>query len=473
MVDKMEGVVGRIEDLGKQKDFLGLEKVSTSSSSWRTPSTSLVRGNVYGREDDKKALIKMLNDNSEHHLSVIAIVGIGGVCKTTLAQWVYNNQEEFMKGFDLKAWVCVSENFDIVETTRVIKGILGDTCSLEDFNSFQHALKEKLSNKKFFVVLDDIWSDDGDRWSNFMTPFQYGKKGSVVLLTTRGNTVALAVQNCRPYFLNGLSEDYYWSVFADNASFPQSNGNAALEGVGREIVKKCGGLPLAAKTLGRLLRTKHDVQEWNKILMSDIWAFSVKNSKIIPALLISYFHLSPHLKRCFVYCSLYPKDYRFMKDELILLWMAEDFLPPPKREETLEEVGCECFDELSSRLFFTKIQDGDDYSVMHDLLHDLAIFLAGDFYCNSDKLCEEEEIRIQTRHLCVNLRSCGSKLYNSISKVESLRKLLFKKVASCNFKTATPDILSKCKYLRALSFPTSPPFKLMANKFSEYRFLTR
>ncbi|QHO22296.1 putative disease resistance RPP13-like protein 1 [Arachis ipaensis] len=415
MVDKMEGVVGRIEDLGKQKDFLGLEKVSTSSSSWRTPSTSLVRGNVYGTEDDRKALIKMLNDNSEHQLSVIAIVGIGGVGKTTLAQWVYNNQEEFMKGFDPKAWVCVSENFDIVETTRVIKGILGHTCSLDDFNSFQHALKEKLLNKKFFIVLDDVWSDDGDRWSNFMTPFQYGKKGSVVLLTTRGNNVALAVQNCRPYFLNGLSEDYCWSVFADNASFPQSNGNAALEGVGREIVKKCGGLPLAAETLGRLLRTKHDVKEWNKILISDIWAFSVKNSKIIPALLISYFHLSPHLKRCFVYCSLHPKDYRFMKYELILLWMAEDFLPPPKRGETLEEVGWECFNELTSRLFFTKIQDGDDYFVMHNLLHDLAIFLAGDFYCNSEEFCEEEEIRIQIRHLCVNLRCCSSKLYNSIS----------------------------------------------------------
>ncbi|XP_057744573.1 putative disease resistance protein At3g14460 [Arachis stenosperma] len=455
MVDKMEGVVRRIEDLGKQKDFLGLEKIPTGSSSWRTPSSSLDRGNVYGREDDKKALVNMLNDNNDHHLFVFAIVGIGGVGKTTLAQWLYNNAE-LMEGFDLKAWVCVSEKFDVVETTRnVIKEISPDTQGLEHFNSLHRALKEKLLNKKFFIVLDDVWSDDGDKWSNFMTPFQQnGNKGSIVLLTTREENVASAVQNCRPYFLKKLSEDYCWSVFAENASFPESNGSAALEEIGRKIVRKCDGLPLAAETLGRLLRTKHDVEEWNKILMSDIWGFSVEKSKIIPALLISYFHLPSYLKRCFVYCALYPKDYEFEKDKLILMWIAEDLLPPPKRGKSLEEVGSECFDELTSRLFFTKSEGFDDYFVMHDLLHDLAIFLAGDFYCNLEELGKEEEIKIQTRHLFVDLSHCSSKLYNSISKVESLRTLLlFRDFSStnCNIEAATCEILSKCKYLRVLS----------------------
>ncbi|XP_057742522.1 putative disease resistance protein At3g14460 isoform X2 [Arachis stenosperma] len=407
----MEGVVIRIEDLGKQKDFLGLEKIPTGSSSWRTPTSSLVRGNVYGREDDKKALVQMLNDNNEHHLSVIAIVGIGGVGKTTLAQWLYNNQEEFMKGFDLKAWVCVSENFEVVETTRnVIKEISPDTQCLEHFNSLHHTLKEKLLNKKFFIVLDDVWSDDGDKWSNFMTPFQYGEKGSIVLLTTRGENVALAVQNCRPYFLKKLSEDYCWSVFANNASFPESNGSAALEEIGRKIVKKCDGLPLAAETLGRLLRTKHDVEEWNKILTSHIWGFSVQK---------------------------------------------KDILPPPKRGKSLEEVGCECFDELTSRLFFTKSGDYGVYFVMHDLLHDLAVFLAGDFYCNLEELGKEEEIRIQPRHLCANLSYCSSKPHNLISEGESLRTLLLfgdSSSSNCNIEAATWDILSKFKYLRALSF---------------------
>ncbi|KAL4336564.1 hypothetical protein AHAS_Ahas12G0022800 [Arachis hypogaea] len=398
MVTKIEEVVERIEDLEKRKDTLGLKEIPAgSSSSWRSPSTSLVKGNVYGRDGDQQALIKMLHDNNDHKLSVISIVGMGGVGKTTLAQWLYNN-EDLMKGFDLKAWICVSENFDVVETTKnVIKGIN--------------------------AVLDDVWSNDGEKWSSFITPFQYGKKGSIILLTTRKENVGPIAPNYNAYFLEGLSDDYCWSIFADNVSFLESNGSSELEGIGRKIVKKCDGLPLAAETLGRLLRSKHDVKEWNKILLSDIWEFPMTDSKVVPALLISYYHLPAHLKRCFVYFSLYPKDYQFDKDELILLWMAEDLLRPPKRRETLEEVGCECFDDLASRLFFKQVEGDDEkYFVMHDLMHDLASFLAGEFYCRlSEELDEKEEMRILTRHLSYN----HSISQNTSYKIESLRTLLY------------------------------------------------
>ncbi|XP_057744607.1 putative disease resistance protein At3g14460 [Arachis stenosperma] len=468
MAIKIEDVVKRIEDLEKRKDSLGLKEIPTGSSSWRPPSTSLVKGNVFGRDGDQQALIKMLNDNNHHNLSVISVVGMGGVGKTTLAQCLYNNKD-LMDGVDLKAWICVSEKFDVVETTKnVIKGISSGVCSLDSFDLLQQDLKKKLSEKKFFIVLDDVWSEDADMWNSFIVPFQHGRKGSTILLTTRKENVGPTVQNYSSYSLKGLSNDFCWSIFAYNASFPESNGSSELEVIGRKIVERCDGLPLAAETLGRLLRSKHDAGEWNKILSSDIWQFPMTDSKIIPALLISYYHLPAHLKRCFVYCSLYPKDYKLDKDELILLWMAEDLLKPPRRGQTLEEVGGECFDGLVSRLFF-KQNDVEKYFVMHDLIHDLATFLAGDLYC---RFGEKEEMSILTRHLSYN-HSISEKTCSS-SKIESLRTLLYINDWSYYEKapaTLPRDILSKNKYLRVLSFGRLDIFPDSIDKLIHLRYL--
>ncbi|KAL1366935.1 hypothetical protein AAHE18_02G014300 [Arachis hypogaea] len=270
------------------------------------------------------------------------------------------------------------------------------------------AVKEILSGKKFFVVLDDVWSDDADNWKKFKTPFHCG----------------------------------------ENACFPKSNGNRTLEDIGRQIVNKCKGLPLAVETLGRLLRGKDDAKEWNAVLSSDIWEFSTKNSKIIPALLISYFQLPPYLKRCFVYCSLFPKDHAFGKNKLVLLWMAEDLLRLPKRGESLEEVGSQCFEELASRLFF---KPHYDTYVMHDLMHDLAVFLAGDFYCRIEELGEQEEKKVLTRHFSYfpprRLDHPISKVFNSNAKLESLRTSLY-----IDDLFSMESVASKFKYLRVLSF---------------------
>ncbi|MED6149424.1 hypothetical protein PIB30_062235 [Stylosanthes scabra] len=244
--------------------------------------------------------------------------------------------------------------------------------------------------------------------------------------------------NCNSYFLNGLSNDYCWSIFAANASFPESNGCSELEEIGKMIVERCDGLPLAAETLGRLLYSEHRVEEWKKILLSDIWRFPVANCKIFPALLISYYHRPAHLRRCFVYCSLYPKDHPFDKDELILLWMAENLLPPPAIGETLEDVGSKCFDDLASRLFFKQVENDD--IVMHDLIHDLATFLAGKFYCRLSELGENEETRILTRHL-----SCDRPISR---KPIPLNKFL--RVLSFHDLIIYPDSIAKLIHLRYL-----------------------
>ena len=118
-----------------------------------------------------------------------------------------------------------------------------------------------------------------------------------------------------------------WIVFENHAiKDGDLELNDELMKVGRRIVEKCKGLPLALKTIGCLLSTNSSISDWKNILESNIWELPKEHSEIIPALFLSYRHLPSHLKRCFAYCALFPKDYRFEKEELILLWMDQNFL---------------------------------------------------------------------------------------------------------------------------------------------------
>jgi hypothetical protein len=96
-----------------------------------------------------------------------------------------------------------------------------------------------------------------------------------------------------------------------------------------------------------------DVNEWDKVLRSELWDSPIKETNILPALRLSYKYLSPHLKRCFAYCSIFPKDYAFKKDKLVLLWMAEGFLPQ-LQNKTMKEVGDDYFLALVSRSLFQR-----------------------------------------------------------------------------------------------------------------------
>ena len=110
--------------------------------------------------------------------------------------------------------------------------------------------------------------------------------------------------------------------------------------IGKKIVIKCAGLPLAAKTLGCLLHSKVEVEEWDRILNSTIWDLPDNDEGgcggILPALYLSYYHLPSHLKQCFAYCSIFPKGHKFEKEKLVLLWMAEGFLEHPNIKNSME-----------------------------------------------------------------------------------------------------------------------------------------
>ncbi|CAK9164624.1 unnamed protein product [Ilex paraguariensis] len=205
------------------------------------------------------------------------------------------------------------------------------------------------------------------------------------------------------YPLNVLAEEDCLCLLAQYALRTRNfDAYPNLKVIGEDIVKKCGRLPLAAKTLGGLLRTKNSPNEWKTVLNSKIWELPEHKSGILPALRLSYQHLPSQLKQMFAYCAIFPKDYEFDKDELVLLWMAEGFLQQSEGMKYMEKFGDSCFSELLSRSFIQHSSGKESKFVMHDLLNDLAQFVAGEIcFTLDDNMETKEQCKISTkiRHL--------------------------------------------------------------------------
>ncbi|XP_058225965.1 putative disease resistance RPP13-like protein 1 [Rhododendron vialii] len=388
MRSKMDEITKRLKDLFDRRIGLGLQIVGAghpTRPTQRPPTSSFIHEpRLYGRDGDQKVIIEfLLSDQSNNgKFDVVPIVGMGGVGKTTLAQMVYNN-EMVKKHFEIKAWVSVSEGyFDIMGLTKaILESITSHTCDLKTLDQVQDQLKSALAGKKFLIVLDDVWDKNHGDWSKLQSPFSNGALGSKVIVTTRLRDVALTMTGTDKYhLLKELSEDDCWSVFAQLA-FQNSGIEASpkLVSLGRKIVKKCRGLPLAARTLGGLLRCKLRGDEWEEVLNSKMWELSDEESDILPALRLSYYHLPSHLKKCFGYCSILPKDCEFEEKELVFWWMAEGLIQKPNGQKQMEDLGREYFRELLSRSFFQLSSNGGpevSLFVMHDLINDLAQFVA-------------------------------------------------------------------------------------------------
>ncbi|PHT69260.1 hypothetical protein T459_28747 [Capsicum annuum] len=378
--EKLEDTIETLELLEKQIGRLGLQKYSGKKIETRTPATSVVESDVFAAYDHKKV--------TDH--------------------------------FGLKAWFCVSEAYDAFGIT---KGLLQELCSFDlkddnNLNQLQVKLKERLKGERFLIVLDDVWNDNYKKWDDLRNIFVQGDIGSKIIVTTRKESVALMMGS---WAINVgiLSSEASWALFKrhslENRDPPKEHPE--LEEVGKQIADKCKGLPLALKALAGSLCCKSEMDEWTDVLRSEIW----DSNDILPALMLSYNDLPAHLKQCFAFCAIYPKDYQFCKEQVTHLWIANGLV------QKLHS-GNQYLNELRSRSLFERVpesseRDGGKF-LMHDLVNDLA-HIASSKLCVRLEECQGSHMLEQSRHLSYSMGRGGEfKKLNPLSKSEQLRTLL-------------------------------------------------
>nr|XP_034601632.1 putative disease resistance RPP13-like protein 1 isoform X2 [Setaria viridis]TKW11321.1 hypothetical protein SEVIR_6G225900v2 [Setaria viridis] len=341
---------------------------------------------VYGRDQEQDFIISKLTsmESTRTNLSVLAIVGHGGVGKTTLAKLVFN-KSIVSEHFDILLWVYVSVHFDEV---KIMRELLDTLCGDKHENikkseelRLQEKLEYMLKSKRVLLVMDDMWEDDKkEKWDELLNLLLTNDvNGNTVLVTTRNPSVAAMVGASDCIKLEGLNKGNFWRLFKECA-FGDENykGDRRLEKIGQQIVGKLKGNPLAAKTLGKVLRRRFDVDYWRRILETSEWKHSNDENDVMPALMISYKYLPFHLQRCFSYCAIFPKYHRYDKERLIHMWIAEDLIYSPDMHRRPEDIGTDYFNDLVDKGFLEYQTEFSSLLVMHDLIHDLAQKVSSD-----------------------------------------------------------------------------------------------
>ncbi|KAK9281597.1 hypothetical protein L1049_004500 [Liquidambar formosana] len=388
-IDDIGRIRTKLREISERRSTYGIKNLAVTgeASSYavkrlrerRRSSPHFDESDVIGVEDDLETLkSRLVDDDLENDLKrrVVSIVGMGGLGKTTLAKKVYNSKEVTDR-FQCRLWIYVSQSYSakglLDEIGKKVMKKLEDDLTL---GQMEERLSFYLEMERYLIVMDDVW--DVDAWNSVKAAFPDSRNGSRVLLTTRNREVALQADlRSGPHEPKLLSNENSWVLFLKKVGIDQNECPPCLEELGKQIVKKCGGLPLAIVLLGGLLSRKEaSYSAWSRLLERVSWQLEQDETPCSKILALSYIDLPHYLKPCFIYFGLFPEDYEIYTRRLIALWIAEG-LVQHRDNEPLEDVAEDYIDELIDRSMIQvarrRLDDKIKTCRMHDLLRDLAL----------------------------------------------------------------------------------------------------
>jgi NB-ARC domain len=333
---------------------------------------------IYGRDDDMKRIIKLLSleDDRDLNSTVISIVADRGTGRTTLLHLLHS---ELCTAYDTRNFLCMPERFDEKGLIRVIiESLTGIPCDITDLDVLKETIKDELMDQRLLLLLDNFENKSQKCWDLLLSLLQVCKGKSAVVVTSTRETVAKVKEPIQFYYMNNLSKEWCWMIFKQDVLFDQTpDAHAELADIGKHLLVKCRNVTLCVKVLCGVLRNSFAADRWRVILDNIYWEMNDGDGEILPALRVCYEYLSSHLKPCFKYCSLFPKEYIFSRQHLVHMWLSQGFIEPSEGRE-LEDIGLEYFDQLVAQSFLqpSLIHDMEDKFVMPGLIHDLAQHLS-------------------------------------------------------------------------------------------------
>ncbi|CAL4990540.1 unnamed protein product [Urochloa decumbens] len=414
----------------------------------------LVEPNLVGKETFLacKRLVGLILQHKENKTYKIGIVGTGGVGKTTLAQNIYNHKK--IKGtFSKQAWICVSQEYS--EDTllkEVLRNIGEDYKPDETVGELKRKLSVAVENKSLFLVLDDVWKHEA--WTNLLRIPLNTVAAATILVTTRNDIVTRAIGVEDVHQVQLMPDDVGWELLWKSMNINEETKVQNLRSIGEEVVRMCGGLPLAIKVIASVLASKEKTEnQWREVLKNSAWTMSNIPIELRGTLYLSYNDLPWHLKQCFVFCTLYPEDHSMSRDDLIRYWVAEGFVQE-QEDQLLEDTANEYYNELIYRNLLHPDPRYPDYNwcKMHDLLRRLGQHLSRNEYFCGDLQPLEAKSLFKLRHISVVTDKDSIMLPNVNRENIRARTLLIRCSKSIIVEHA---IFKRLPYIRVLDLTSS------------------
>ncbi|KAL6843811.1 hypothetical protein ACP4OV_026382 [Aristida adscensionis] len=468
---------------------------STSKNTHRRTS-SIVQRKMYGRVAEKNSIINLMTVQKSDGITVLPIVGIGGIGKTALAQRIYNDQV-VKDQFKLRIWVWVSKYFDEVRLTREML----DFVSREKHEGISSLakLQEILigcfkSDERFLLILDDVWDSTEDHiWNKLIAPLKSVEaKGNVIVVTTRSLSVAKRVGTVKTTELVALEKDEFWLLFKTCAfGDDQYEGHQSLNIIGQQIEEKLHGNPLAAETAGMLLRDNLTIDHWSSTLKKETWKSLQLNNGIMNALKLSFDELPYSLQQCLLHCSIFPQNHQFISNKLIYVWISQGFVKYDHPARRLEDIGRDYLSVLVSSGFFELFESDEGTAgdqtcyLMPALMHDFLRLVSRAEYAVIDG-SECSETLPNIRHLSVITDSAyhedhrgymtrnekfEGNLQRVVKSVRKLRTLLLIGKYDHSFLLKFQDIFQKARCLRVLQISATDLDFFLPNNSAHLRYL--